>query len=263
VRSLVKSFRDTFGPPLYPLIRKAFGPSEAIYRHLPYHGVFTLEVAPGVGVRLCAEGLQVENELFWRGFAQSWERQSLALWRDRVGAARTILDIGANSGIYAICAKALNPAARVIAVEPSAAMAAMLKRNAALNGFAIELLEVAASDHDGEATFYDVVGGHQYSASLEAGMGGTNAYPVPVARIDTLVDGPVDLVKIDVEMHEPAVLRGMRTILERDRPTMIVEVLSDEVRGEIEEALAGLNYRWTEIRDGEHWTNFLLEAETA
>ncbi|HZN25465.1 MAG TPA: FkbM family methyltransferase, partial [Burkholderiales bacterium] len=39
----------------------------------------------------------------------------------------------------------------------------------------------------------------------------------------------IKLVKIDVEGHELAVLHGMRALMERDRPVMIVETSSAEV----------------------------------
>ena len=43
-------------------------------------------------------------------------------------------------------------------------------------------------------------------------------------RLDDVVPGPVDLVKIDVEGAEPLVLRGMTTLLATWRPAIIVEL---------------------------------------
>ena len=36
-------------------------------------------------------------------------------------------------------------------------------------------------------------------------------------------------MKIDVETHEPAVLKGMGEYLRSFRPTMLIELLNDEV----------------------------------
>lgn len=259
---LLKTLRDRVGPIIYPAVRSLGTPPRKVYRHLPHHGVFSLEVEPGVRIRLTAKGQIVENELFWAGFAKTWEHESLTIWREKVRTARTILDIGAHTGIYALIAKAVNPKATVIALEPSPSVAKILRQNIQLNGLAIRVEQVAASDTNGQAVFHDYDGELPYSASLDPKMGGPIKHKVRVARVDDLIEGPVDLVKIDVEMHEPAVLRGMRTILERDRPTMLIEVLTDKVHREIEEALSGLDYRWTRIDDGEEWTNYLLEPES-
>jgi FkbM family methyltransferase len=58
-------------------------------------------------------------------------------------------------------------------------------------------------------------------------------------RLDALeMPRKVDLVKIGVEGHELAVLRGMMELLRRDHPTLIVETSSDDVIG----LLAGLGH---------------------
>ena len=43
----------------------------------------------------------------------------------------------------------------------------------------------------------------------------------------------VDLLKIDVETHEPAVLKGFLDLLRRDRPTLLIELLTDEVAAQV------------------------------
>jgi hypothetical protein len=54
----------------------------------------------------------------------------------------------------------------------------------------------------------------------------------------------VDLVKIDTESTEPSVLRGMRAILEKSRPHLIIEVLPNwNTMPELEAILAPLGYR--------------------
>lgn len=262
MKALLKQVRDRVGPPFYPAL-KPLGLPRAVYQHLPYHGVFRVHVTRRASFLLEARGAIVENELFWKGFAKSWESASLTSWLRFAGTARGILDIGANSGVFALAAKACNPSAAVVALEPSPGTARLLRRNVALNGGAIRVEELAASDRNGSATFFDMPGEHQYSASLERGMGGTVEVQVPVRRLDDLITHRVDLVKIDVEKHEPAVLRGMRGILERDRPVMLVEILDDEVRAGVEQALAGLDYAWTLLEDDEAYSNYLLEPRSA
>lgn len=75
-----------------------------------------------------------------------------------------------------------------------------------------------------------------------------------MVRLDTFVersgDGP-DVVKIDVETHEGAVLRGARQTIETYRPTMVIEVLSGrrgrDFAAEVVDDLAGLDYSMYEL----------------
>jgi hypothetical protein len=46
---------------------------------------------------------------------------------------------------------------------------------------------------------------------------------IEVARLDDLVDGPIDLVKLDVEGHEPAALRGMAGLIAAHAPLIVTE----------------------------------------
>jgi hypothetical protein len=56
-----------------------------------------------------------------------------------------------------------------------------------------------------------------------------------------------DLVKIDAERHELAVIRGAQLMLHEMRPDLIVEITSAEVL----EELLGYGYRaWMVTRDG-------------
>ena len=59
----------------------------------------------------------------------------------------------------------------------------------------------------------------------------------------------MDLLKIDVETHEPAVLRGFHELIKRDRPTMLIEILTDEVAAQVAEMISGLDYVYYNIDD--------------
>jgi hypothetical protein len=75
--------------------------------------------------------------------------------------------------------------------------------------------------------------------------------PVPTRTLDGLVDElgwtRVDLVKIDTETHEPEVLAGFRRTLQRDRPTLLIEILNNEVASKVEAIISGLGYRYYNI----------------
>ena len=55
----------------------------------------------------------------------------------------------------------------------------------------------------------------------------------------------VDLIKLDVEMHEPEI-EGMLKI-KKDRPTILIEVLSDKIASEIESLIKDLDYSYFSI----------------
>jgi FkbM family methyltransferase len=260
-RSFLKTMQQALrrAPLVHKAIRSVWTPPPSVFAHLYFNGIFTVEVAPGAEFRIQSNGEQVENDLFWRGYGKGWERHSLKVWSELARSADTILDIGANTGVFALAAKAVNRSARVIAVEPVKRVAAKLRRNNDLNGFDIEVVECAASDFNGNATLYDFPGEHEYSASLESTMEGSVQVTVEVRRLDDFVDR-VDLVKIDVERHEAATLRGMRPLLERCLPVMLIEVLDAEAEETIRAELAGLDYSWRMI-EGER--NALLTPANA
>ena len=87
--------------------------------------------------------------------------------------------------------------------------------------------ECALSDHDGTATFFNVVGSPAWSGlHRQDPVAGKQTVEIDVAirRLDDLVgDDPVRLVKIDVEGAELGVLNGGRTTIERDQPILLFE----------------------------------------
>ena len=48
-------------------------------------------------------------------------------------------------------------------------------------------------------------------------------------------------------MHEPEVLEGMINVLERDKPSMLIEILNDDLGGRIEKLVSGINYYYFTI----------------
>ena len=160
----------------------------------------------------------------------------------RPGAAS--LDVGANRGVFGWIMR--EHSASVIAFEPNAEYAGFLRK--ALAG--VQVMEAAASDHEGMATIRV-----PYREAV-AGMGtieGTNVIDEPfhesqvrTLTLDSLSLPTVGFMKIDVEGHELAVLRGAAELLERDRPNLLIEAEErhrpNAVRS-IAEHLAAYGYR--------------------
>jgi len=249
VRPLVRAAyrRLPFKRPLFEVLRY-LRPPLRLYQHLYFEGPFTLRVA-GRNLRIIHHGSWIENDLFWRGL-DAWERTSLGVWIDLCRRSRTIFDVGANTGIYSLIAKAVNPGARVYAFEPLARIHEKLENNCALNGYDIVCERKAVSDVDGSRTLYDVPVEHPTSVSLnpEFAASSSGAMPTPVecVRLSSYLRtrdlAGVDLMKIDVETHEPEVLLGMGDQLASDRPSIVIEILTDAVPDRDESIIAPLSY---------------------
>ena len=191
-------------------------------------------------------------------------------YEDRFGTAfqlairpgDTVWDIGANVGLYtAIFAEAAGPNGRVIAFEPTAACFIELQGRFANNPqVVLKNIAMGASDGvlsmavetDALAATHRIVTGH-------AGGGGVVSVQVRSA-VSLVAEEPElfpQIVKIDVEGHEGAVLDGFEPLLLDHRLHSIgIEVhfgLLDE-RGEsarpqqMEQAVTrhGFKVRWTD-----------------
>ena len=143
------------------------------------------------------------------------------------------LDIGASLGEWAVpLARAVGPAGRLVAFEPQPLAARSLARTFAVNQLAqARVVECAVSDRVGtqdlarpEITSSAVDSGR---ARLGAAAPGETVAAVRTVTIDVFMDETtldrLDLVKIDVEGHERAVLDGASATLARFRPALVVE----------------------------------------
>ena len=172
----------------------------------------------------------------------------------------TVLDVGANEGFYSLyCARRVGDRGLVVAVEPSPRERARLERNVALNGLPnvrIEpralaaragraVLRIANAEHNGQNS----LGAFGHASVTLAGQ-----VEVELQTLDALVQGQglrrVDLLKIDVEGAELAVLRGAEQVLAASRPLILFELFDAALRGqgasaqEVLDFLAARGYRF-------------------
>ena len=139
----------------------------------------------------------------------------------------TVVDVGANIGYNTLyAARRVGPAGRVIAVEPSPDNLAVAAHNVGAARLSnVVIRPVAAGRSSGHRDFYvrgDTSAVNSFfPTSCYAEV--TGVLKVPVERLDDLVDGDADLVKIDVEGAELDVLEGMERLLQSPRLALIVE----------------------------------------
>lgn len=181
----------------------------------------------------------------------------LAAWQltQKPGA---FFDVGANAGVYSLLCRLLWPSMQAVAFEPSPSTLEAGRQWAAANGVEVTFEQAALSELDGGGTLYLsnksdashslVAGFRQASGTLEVDLITLDGY---VERTDLVPT----VVKIDVEQHELAVLRGARRTLQRCRPVVVVEVLQAEQRQQAHELLCDLGYvaRGLDARDRLYW----------
>ena len=176
------------------------------------------------------------SALFWNGF-DGFERETYATLRFFFERCSTFLDVGANYGFYSLIGALLNRSLLVTSFEPVPQIFQRLTTNIALNGLEARVFphQLALSDRTGHGIFH-----LPRSASLDYESTGTLAqeswqqrkhspsFEVETVRFDDFESKnptKIDLVKIDVEDFEAAVLSGMQRVILRDRPFIVCEVL--------------------------------------
>lgn len=184
----------------------------------------------------------IEGEFFEKGLYGKWEKVSLMVWAELSKKSNIIIDIGANTGCYSLLAKNNNPSAKVIAVEPVNVNHEILSKNINRNGFDIAAEKIALSDKEGTATMFMLKDRLNYMTSVNDDryklhpeiQGDTEVVPieVPIKPFNYLVDKHklkrVDLIKLDVEGHELAVLQSMQFALTSWHPIILIEVIGDD-----------------------------------
>jgi FkbM family methyltransferase len=173
--------------------------------------------------------VDLSSFLEWQLWAfGGYERHFAPLFSRLVGPGDQCVDVGANVGVHTVrLAKLAGRGGSVIAIEPDPGMADRARRNIMLNGLDnARVVDAAASDQVGQTVLYrpGAFDSNRARASLRCHPYLTGAaVTVPLVTLDEVCDGPVALIKIDVEGHEAAVVRGAAGVIDRDEPAVIFE----------------------------------------
>lgn len=186
------------------------------------------------GVRLlCHPHDHVTSLALYCGLYDSEEMRFLLAW---LRPGDTFLDVGANVAPYSLLSTLVDDVAAV-AFEPGALARERAAANIRLNHAEqrATLVPCAVSDQDGIGRLTsdrwatntlvddgydgDVEQVEMVSLDSYTSAGGDRSS----ARCEGGAGGRISLVKIDVEGHEPDVLRGAEATIARHRPAMIIE----------------------------------------
>ncbi len=184
----------------------------------------------GATVILDRADLSVSREVLE---GRGYEPEVTAVLESVLSEGMTFVDVGANIGIHTVLGSRLvGPSGRVFAVEPYSENCRMILMAMAANHLEnITLLPVALDEHRGWSHLATNIGSNASLVSDEAdqiarGYGTI----VPSFRLDDLVEGPIDVVKVDVEGAEGRAMAGAGGLLEKWRPTVITEASEEMLR---------------------------------
>lgn len=192
------------------------------------------------------------------GYEPATQASILALCQlqDRV----CFYDIGAHIGIYsALVTSIFGPTAIVHAFEPTPATAELAVSLAEKNWLNIHVHEMAVSSFEGAADLF-ISSKAETSNSLQHGFRKSDEQvTVRVATLDALVASGFpapNVIKIDVETHEPDVLAGALGVIYTHRPSIVAEFLprADSPRArDILARLQRLGYFFYHLGVGDEW----------
>jgi len=216
--------------PLYNLLRKAarisglMGPMRRLAG--PAAGRLLYKLSPrGAGLA------QIHGHAMYLAPSGSYPPLDMAMARYELGTTRlfnetvmpgmVVVDIGAHVGYYTLlAAKQVGPTGKVYAFEPEQDNHTLLLKNIEMSGYNnVVATRMAVSDRVGSSTLYltDLDSGRH--SMYHHGLPERGSAAVETTTLDSFLateEWPlVDLVKIDVEGAEAAVLDGMTHLMEK------------------------------------------------
>lgn len=168
------------------------------------------------------------------------------------------LDIGADCGGYArrLCSYSRT----CIAFEPRSERAGMIRSAATANGLPISVESVALSDREGSAELRVLKRDpgrstiDPFNVLADPDKSPVSSVTVPTKCLDSYGFADIGFIKIDVEGHELAVLRGAEKTIRNSMPNLLVEVEERHHPGAIEGVrsfLEAMGYEGFYILNGE------------
>ncbi len=187
-------------------------------------------------------------------FSESDELAFLETW---VGPGASIVDVGAYVGNHVVyCSRFLRPS-RLTVFEPDPEAIDVLRRNLAANrieGVDLSFLGVAAADAQRRYELVRNASRAYGSARLKRAPDGA----IKSARLDDLIEPPLDFIKIDVAGMGLEVLAGAQHIIEAAQPKIMIEI-SDTGAPEFQQWLAQNDYRVARSFAHEGAVNCMIE----
>lgn len=180
----------------------------------------------------------------------TFEKGELEFVSQYLQPGNTVMDIGANIGLFAVVmGRAIGQTGVVIAFDPVPSNIRRLKSNLDGNGISAkavyELALGSANEHIDLMMSDDTAYASMHK--VEHGFGNGQVIQVGVRRLDDVWHErgrpAISFVKMDVEGAELEVIRGGVEMLAQCRPTMLIEANTSEHLARLNEALKPFGYR--------------------
>lgn len=172
----------------------------------------------------------ISQKYFGYKFSKYESTTQKALFEEilNIGKSKRVhfLNIGANTGLYALLVMKKFPKTKVSLFEPVRLNLQFLRNNMALNNLAPDIYDVAAGESNEIMQIYT---SKEFFGLAGFTPNGNSPTDVKVVRVDQVINNQVDVVLIDVEGHELAVLKGMDKMLRNYKPTIIIELNSETI----------------------------------
>ena len=168
----------------------------------------------------------------------------------RPAPGQTVMDLGANLGIFAARAATLvGPTGKVIAVEPHPDNFRRLEGNALRNQLTqLDCVQAAAGDREGTVELFV----HERGINHSLVRGSGRSLSVPMKTVDAIVRERgltrLDLLKIDIEGVVPAALRGAAESIMRFHPRIAIERDTVAENEGVDALLTQFGYEWRDWR---------------
>ncbi|KAA6187313.1 FkbM family methyltransferase [Thiohalocapsa marina] len=194
------------------------------------------------------------SQIFFRG---AYSRGQLSILRQLLKPDSVFVDAGANQGEFTVCAASLTPLGTVHAFEPMPDLVRRLRENVEANGLANVQVHCCGLS-DGERCEVPIYASAAVYVDGTRNAGLPTIFPsderdaevghIHLVDLDRVLgQSGVDVMKIDVEGAELAVLKGAAGVIENAHPYILFEANAETARAAgyaIEEL-----FSWLEARD--------------
>lgn len=157
---------------------------------------------------------------------RSYEPHVLPAFVDHVPVGGTVLDVGANIGIFTLsAARKVGPTGRVFAIEPIARNVQSLCAGIHGNGFRhVSVFPVAASATAGVVPMLRNANSSNGIVDIHVSPSMADAF-APTQPIHALLQDidRLDVIKIDIEGHEPLAWPGIEPLVRKYGPVIFTE----------------------------------------
>ena len=157
------------------------------------------------------------------------EKTTLAIWEvlsSNLSSKSTVIDIGAYHGEFSIISRSSNTKVKIHAFEPNTISIKSLDKN--ISGLSIKTSNFAITDFCGEQAFLksNATSRLMENNSVEQTI---KVETITLDKYQELNKLKIELIKIDTEGNEYKILKGASNVLKKFKPTILCEVLNNEL----------------------------------